>query len=1534
MGVKRILSISKSFVLVALLIASFTETIIAQSVRPVDLIKQARVSQNFANVSPFNEGKRNVKNLPKEVKNYSILQMDKKMVSKLLSNSNTSMTLSLPGSSKRSFQLELIEVNLPAFSLVEAPAMTPVKYQDGRHYRGIVKGQPKSLVSISVFKDEIMGFISEERAQGNWVLGKMNDKSGDHILYEDTDLMAKLGFKCDTDESGVTYSAHELNNQNAARALTDCIGMYFEVDYNIFVNKGSLANTTAYVTGLYNQVATLYANEQILTNISEIVVWTSTSPYSGPSSSDMLNQFTAYRNGFNGNIAMLLSYSSSGGIAYVNTLCNSNPDYRMGFSSIYSSYSSVPTYSWSVEVVTHEFGHLVGSSHTHACVWNGNSTAIDGCYTPEGGCSNPGLPSNGGTIMSYCHLTSAGINFNNGFGPQPGNLIRSKVTAANCLAACSASPPSCTDGIQNGQETGIDCGGPSCPPCGSGCTANPGTITIVLDNYPNETTWNLKNSSGTTLYSGGPYSVAGSTVNVPICLPNGCYIFTIYDAFGDGICCSYGNGSYTVVVNGSTVANGGAFTSSAAHNFCANSTPATCSDGIQNQGETGIDCGGPNCPACPQTPTCNDGIQNQGETGIDCGGPNCPACPTTPTCNDGIQNQGETAIDCGGPNCPACSTCNDGIQNGNETGIDCGGSCGYPAVAITGPSNICIGTTTTLSPSTGGTWSSNNPAIATVNNSGLVTGVSAGATTFIFTKSNGCVSNPTNAITVNPRPTVSITGNSTICAGATTTLSPSSGGTWTSNNPAVATVSNTGLVTGVSGGSATFLFTNSSTGCTSNPTNPITINARPPVTITGSASICIGSTTTLSPTTGGSWVSSSNSIATVNNAGLVSGVSAGSATFTFTSSSTGCVSNPTNPVTVNPKPPVSITGLTAICPGTTTTLSPSTGGTWTSSNSSIATVANTGIVTGVAEGTANFTFTNSSTGCISNATSNVTVNARPTVSITGNSTICAGATTTLSPTNGGTWASSNTSIATVTNGGVVTGVSGGTVTFTYTKSSTGCTSNPTNPITINARPTVAITGSTSICIASTTTLSPSSGGTWVSSNNLNATVTNAGIVTGVSAGTATFTFTNTASGCVSLSTSPVTITAKPAVSITGSSTTCIGNTTTLSPATGGTWTSNNASVATVNNSGIVTGVSAGTSTFIFTDNASGCTSNPTNPVTITVQPTATITGSSALCIGAITTLSPVTGGTWTSSNPAIATVTNAGIVTGVSVGSATFIFTNSNGCTSNPTPAISVNTCSSLGAYYFESGWQGWIDGGTDCSRYNGPRSYEGTYSISIRDKTSSSKMTSPNFNVTAYNKLTVDFWFYPFSMESGEDFWLQYFNGTTWVTVGAWISGTDFVNNTFTNKVVTILKTAYTFPTNAAFRFVCDASSDDDLIYLDKVIISAFTGSNIIDNPPPSSNRESSYHVFTDKFLVYPNPTTDVINIDYTLEDDSDQNASISLQIMDVSGRIISTTKYFGSEGRITESTENLKSGLYILRLNDATGRVLYIDKVQVIKQ
>lgn len=67
-------------------------------------------------------------------------------------------------------------------------------------------------------------------------------------------------------------------------------------------------------------------------------------------------------------------------------------------------------------------------------------------------------------------------------------------------------------------------------------------------------------------------------------------------------------------------------------------------------------------------PTCFDGMQNQNETNLDCGGP-CQPCH----CFDDIQNEDETDLDCGG-SCQPCN-CLNSIHDGNETDLDCGGSC-------------------------------------------------------------------------------------------------------------------------------------------------------------------------------------------------------------------------------------------------------------------------------------------------------------------------------------------------------------------------------------------------------------------------------------------------------------------------------------------------------------------------------------------------------------------------------------------------------------------------------------------------------------------------------------------------------------------------------------------------------------------------------------------------------------------------------------------------------------------------------------------
>ena len=143
---------------------------------------------------------------------------------------------------------------------------------------------------------------------------------------------------------------------------------------------------------------------------------------------------------------------------------------------------------------------------------------------------------------------------------------------------------------------------------------------------------------------------------------------------------------------------------------CKKKTSATCTDGVQNQSEIAVDCGGP-CGACA---TCVDGIQNQNETGVDCGGP-CPACGT---CSDGIKNHGETGIDCGGP-CLACATCSDGIKNQDEVEIDCGGtSCQacaihYPPTGTYGL-NLLYGSDTLWIPGTGNSFKATVPVGSTL----------------------------------------------------------------------------------------------------------------------------------------------------------------------------------------------------------------------------------------------------------------------------------------------------------------------------------------------------------------------------------------------------------------------------------------------------------------------------------------------------------------------------------------------------------------------------------------------------------------------------------------------------------------------------------------------------------------------------------------------------------------------------------------------------------------------------------------------------
>lgn len=87
-------------------------------------------------------------------------------------------------------------------------------------------------------------------------------------------------------------------------------------------------------------------------------------------------------------------------------------------------------------------------------------------------------------------------------------------------------------------------------------------IQVNHDSYPGETAWELRNvDTGSTLLEQLQDDVTTEFVTITdsVQVPAGIYRFEITDSFSDGICCGYGNGSYTVSVNGETVGSGGDF---------------------------------------------------------------------------------------------------------------------------------------------------------------------------------------------------------------------------------------------------------------------------------------------------------------------------------------------------------------------------------------------------------------------------------------------------------------------------------------------------------------------------------------------------------------------------------------------------------------------------------------------------------------------------------------------------------------------------------------------------------------------------------------------------------------------------------------------------------------------------------------------------------------------------------------------------------------------------------------------------------------
>src|SRR4030095_11244496 len=166
----------------------------------------------------------------------------------------------------------------------------------------------------------------------------------------------------------------------------------------------------------------------------------------------------------------------------------------------------------------------------------------------------------------------------------------------------------------------------------------------------------------------------------------------------------------------------------------------------------------------------------------------------------------------------------------------------------------------------------------------------------------------------------------------------------------------------------------------------------------------------------------------------------------------------------------------------------------------------------------------------------------------------------------------------------------------------------------------------------------------------------------------TITYTNS-NGCIRTAT--ITVNALP--TITGTLNVCAGLTTQLTgsptPAAVNPWVSSNTAVATISSTGLVTGVAAGTSTITYT-NSNGCQIT----ATVTVNALPTITGTLNVCAGLTTQLTgsgtPAAVNPWVSAPPAVAHVSNTGLVTGVAAGTSVITYTNNNGCQQTATVTV------------------------------------------------------------------------------------------------------------------------------------------------------------------------------------------------------------------------------------------------------------------------
>ena len=332
----------------------------------------------------------------KTVDDATFAKINVESVNLLIKNKPEYLEIEIPYNNK-TVVLDLYKVTIFSEGFhVDTDKGKNVIYEKGVYYRGIIKGNYTSVVAMNFFNGEMNGVISCAELN-NLVVGKLKftNNTDDYIIYSDAKLKVLNDYKCSlkVDETAT------MDGSNKSPSSVKCVTMYFEVDYDLYMaNNNSTIDTTNWMTSVFNNVQTIFTNDGITTSLKSLYIWTSQDPYEGigTTSGNYLYKFNEVRPVFDGDLGQLVGIDPGGlgGVAVgINGLCSQN---NFSYSDVFFDYNTVPTYSWTINVITHELGHLLGSPHTHACIWNGNNTSIDGCGQQagynEGTCATGPIP--------------------------------------------------------------------------------------------------------------------------------------------------------------------------------------------------------------------------------------------------------------------------------------------------------------------------------------------------------------------------------------------------------------------------------------------------------------------------------------------------------------------------------------------------------------------------------------------------------------------------------------------------------------------------------------------------------------------------------------------------------------------------------------------------------------------------------------------------------------------------------------------------------------------------------------------------------------------------------------------------------------------------------------------------------------------------------------------------------------------------------------------------------------------------------------